>query len=148
MDNAKAVLLSALKDAMKNKDTERRNVIRLIQSAIKQVEIDERKELSDDEVMDILQKEAKKRRESIVELTNAGRADSAEVEQQELTIIEEFLPKRLTDDELRPIVQDAVTQVGATSMREMGQIMKIVMPQVEGRADGRQVNTIVKELLG
>lgn len=148
MDNAKAVLLSALKDAMKNKDTERRNVIRLIQSAIKQVEIDEQKELSDEDVMDILQKEAKKRRESIVELTEAGRADSAEVEQQELTIIEEFLPKRLTDDELRPIVQDAVNQVGATSMKEMGQIMQIVMPQIQGRADGRQVNTIVKELLG
>lgn len=148
MDNAKAVLLSALKDAMKNKDNDRRNVIRLVQSAIKQVEIDEQKELSDDEVMDILQKEAKKRRESIVELTNAGRSDSAEVEQNELDIIEEFLPKRLTDDELRPIVQDAVNQVGATSMKEMGQIMKIVMPQIEGRADGRQVNIIVKELLG
>jgi uncharacterized protein len=148
MDNAKAVLLSALKDAMKNKDTERRNVIRLVQSAIKQVEIDDQKELSDEEVMDILQKEAKKRRESIVELNNAGRSESAEVEQSELTIIEEFLPKRLTDDELRPIVQDAVDQVGATSMKEMGQIMKIVMPQIQGRADGRQVNTIVKELLG
>jgi len=148
MDNAKEVLLSALKDAMKNKDNERRNVIRLVQSAIKQVEIDEQKELSDDEVMDILQKEAKKRRESIVELTNAGRSDSAEVEQNELNIIEEFLPKRLTDDELRPIVQDAVNQTGATSMKEMGQIMKIVMPQIEGRADGRQVNAIVKELLG
>ena len=148
MDNAKAVLLSALKDAMKSKDTERRNVIRLVQSAIKQVEIDERTELSDDEVMDILQKEAKKRRESIVELNNAGRGESAEVEQSELDIIEEFLPQRLTDEELRPIVQDAVNQVGATSMKEMGQIMKIVMPQVQGRADGRQVNTIVKELLG
>ena len=148
MDNAKEVLLSALKDAMKNKDNERRNVIRLVQSAIKQVEIDERKELSNDEVMDILQKEAKKRRESILELTNAGRADSAADEQNELNIIEEFLPKRLTDEELKPIVQDAINQSGATSMREMGQIMQIVMPQIEGRADGRQVNIIVKELLG
>lgn len=148
MENAKAVLLSALKDAMKNKDKERRDVIRLIQSAIKQVEIDERRELSDDEVMSILQKEAKKRRESIVELNNAGRSDSAENEQNELTIIEEFLPKRLTDDELKPIVQDAIDEVGATSMKEMGQIMKVVMPKVQGLADGRQVNTIVKELLG
>jgi uncharacterized protein len=148
MENPKAVLLSALKDAMKSKDKERRDVIRLVQSAIKQVEIDERRELSDDEVMSILQKEAKKRRESIVELNNAGRSDSAENEQNELTIIEGFLPKRLTDDELRPVVQDAINEVGATSMKEMGQIMKVVMPKVQGQADGRQVNTIVKELLG
>lgn len=148
MENPKAALLSALKDAMKNKDKERRDVIRLVQSAIKQVEIDERKELSDDEVMSILQKEAKKRRESIVELNNAGRSESAESEQNELIIIEEFLPKRLTDDELKPIVQDAINEVGATSMKEMGQIMKVVMPKIQGLADGRQVNTIVKELLG
>ena len=148
MDNPKAALLTALKDAMKNKDNERRDVIRLVQSAIKQAEIDEQKELSDDEVISILQKEAKKRRESIVELKNAGRDESAEREQNELSVIEEFLPQQLSHEELKPIVQDAIAEVGATSMREMGQIMKIVMPKIQGRADGRQVNAIVKELLG
>jgi uncharacterized protein len=148
MNNPKLALQNALKDAMKNKDKERRDVLRLVQSAVKQVEVDERKELSDDEVLTILQKEAKKRRESIVELEGAGRSESAENEKYELSVIEEFLPKQLTEDELRPIVQDAITEVGATSMKEMGQIMKVVMPKVEGRTDGRQVNKIVKELLG
>ena len=148
MNNPKEALQNALKDAMRNKDKERRDVIRLVQSAIKQVEIDEQKELNDDEVMSILQKEAKKRRESIAELEKAGRDESAESEKFELTVIEEFLPKQLTLEELKPIVQNAINEVGATSMKETGQIMKIVMPQVQGRADGRQVNTIVKELLG
>jgi hypothetical protein len=148
MNNPKLALQNALKDAMKNKEKERRDVLRLVQSAVKQVEVDERKELSDDEVLTILQKEAKKRRESIVELEGAGRSESAENEKYELSVIEEFLPKQLTEDELRPIVQDAITEVGATSMKEMGQIMKVVMPKVEGRTDGRQVNKIVKELLG
>lgn len=148
MSNLKDALQNSLKDAMRNKDSERRNVIRLVQSAIKQVEVDDQKELNDDEVLVILQKEAKKRRESIVELENAGRTDDAENEKFELVVIEEFLPKQLTEDELKPIVQDAIDEIGATSMKEMGQIMKIVMPKVQGRADGRQVNAIVKEILG
>lgn len=148
MDNLKDALQTSLKEAMRAKDSERRNVIRLVQSAIKQVEVDERKELDNDDVMSILQKEAKKRRESIVELEKADRPDDVESEKFELSVIEEFLPKQLTEDELKPIVQAAVDEVGATSMKEMGQIMRIVMPQVEGRADGRQVNKIVKEILG
>ena len=148
MDNLKDALQNALKEAMRNKDSERRNVIRLVQSAIKQVEVDERKDLDNDEVEAILQKEAKKRRESIVELEGAGRTDDAANEKFELDVIEEFLPKQLTEAELKPIVQDAINEVGATSMKEMGQIMKIVMPKVQGRADGRQVNAIVKEILG
>ena len=148
MDNLKQALQDAIKDAMKTKNKERRDVLRLVQSAVKQVEIDERVELDNDAVSDILQKEAKKRRESIIELEKAGRPESAENEKFELDVIEEFLPKQLTEDELRPIVQDAINESGATSMREMGQIMKIVMPKIEGRADGRQVNKIVKELLG
>lgn len=148
MDNLKDALQTSLKDAMRAKDSERRNVIRLVQSAIKQVEVDERKELDNDDVMSILQKEAKKRRESIVELEKADRPDDVEAEKFELSVIEEFLPKQFTEDELKPIVQAAVDEVGATSMKEMGQIMRIVMPQVEGRADGRQVNKIVKEILG
>ncbi len=148
MENLKQELQSSLKEAMKSKDKERRDVLRLLQSAIKQVEIDEQTELDNDAVEEILQKEAKKRRETISELENAGRTDSIEAEQFELTVIEDFLPKQLTQDELRPIVKAAIEESGATSMREMGQIMKIVMPQVQGRTDGKQVNIIVKELLG
>lgn len=148
MDNLKQALQTELKEAMKSKNKERRDVIRLVQSAVKQVEIDDQTELDNDAVLVILQKEAKKRRESIVELEKAGRVDDAEAEKFELVVIEEFLPKQLTEDELKPIVQDAIDEVGATSMKEMGQIMKVVMPKVQGRADGRQVNKIVKELLG
>lgn len=148
MNSPKQALQDALKDAMKSKDNARRDVIRLVQSAVKQVEVDERKDLDDEEVMNILQKEAKKRRESITELENAGRTEQAEAEQFELAVIEEFLPRQFTLEELKPIVQDAIEESGATSMKEMGQIMKIVMPKVQGRADGKMVNQVVKELLG
>lgn len=148
MENLKQELQSSLKDAMKNKDKERRDVLRLLQSAIKQVEIDDQTELDNNAVEQILQKEAKKRRETISELENAGRGNDAEAEKFELTVIEGFLPKQLTAEELKPIVQAAIEESGASSTREMGQIMKIVMPQVKGRADGKQINVIVKELLG
>ena len=148
MDNPKAELQNALKEAMRNKDSQRRDTLRLVTSVIKQEEVDSRSELDADAVMKILQKEAKKRRESIDELQKAGRDEQVEAEQFELNVIEEFLPKQLSQDELRPIVQDAIDKVGATSMQDMGNIMKVVMPKVQGRADGRAVNQVVRELLG
>lgn len=147
MKNLKTELQTALKDAMKARDKDRRNAIRLLQSAIKQAEIDSRAELDNDAVMSILQKEAKKRRESIAELERAGRRADADSEKFELTVIEEFLPRQLTAAELKPIVQAAITETGAVSMKQMGQIMKIVMPKVSGLADGKQVSAIVRELL-
>ena len=147
MGNLKRELLNELKNAMKAKDRERRDAIRLLQSAIKQVEIDGRAELDDDAVMDILRKEAKKRRETISELEGAGRSDDAAGERYELAVTEEFLPRQLTAEELKPIVLDAIAEVGATTMNEMGQVMKAVMPKVQGLADGRAVNGIVRELL-
>lgn len=148
MKNLKIELQTALKDAMKAGDKDRRNTIRLLQSAIKQVEIDSRNELDNDAVMKILQKEAKKRREAIDELEAAGRRGDAASEQFELAVIEDFLPRQLTAAELKPIVQAAILETGAASMKQMGQIMKVVMPKVKGLADGKQVNAIVRELLG
>lgn len=148
MRDLKRELQTALKAAMRAKDKDRRNTIRLLQSAVKQVEIDSRSELDNDAVLKILQKEAKKRREAIDELERAGRHDDADGEKFELAVIEGFLPRQLTAEELRPIVQAAVLEAGATSIKQMGQIMKIVMPKVKGLADGRQVNAIVRELLG
>lgn len=147
MKNLKTELQTALKDAMKARDKDRRNAIRLLQSAIKQAEIDSRAELDNDAVMSILQKEAKKRREAIAELERAGRRADADGEKFELTVIEDFLPRQLTAAELKPIVQAAITETGAVSMKQMGQIMKIVMPKVSGLADGKQVSAIVRELL-
>ncbi len=148
MKNLKIELQTALKDAMKAGDKDRRNAIRLLQSAIKQVEIDSRNELDNAAVMKILQKEAKKRREAIDELEAAGRRGDADSERFELAVIEDFLPRQLTAAELKPIVQAAIVETGATSMKQMGQIMKMVMPKVNGLADGKQVNAIVRELLG
>ena len=147
MKNLKTELQTALKDAMKARDSDRRNAIRLLQSAIKQAEIDSRAELDNDAVMSILQKEAKKRREAIAELERAGRRADADGEKFELALIEEFLPRQLTAAELKPIVQAAIAETGAVSMKQMGQIMKIVMPKVSGLADGKQVSAIVRELL-
>ena len=147
MQNLKQELQSALKDAMKAKDSERRNAIRLIQSAIKQAEVDGRAELGNDAIMDILRKEAKKRRETITELEGAGRSDDAAAERIELVVTEEFLPPQLSDEELKPIILDAISEVGATSMKEMGVVMRTVMPKVQGLADGKAVNAIVREYL-
>ena len=148
MENLKQELQTALKDAMKARDKDRRNAIRLLLSAIKQVEIDTQTELNDGAVMKILQKEAKRYRETIDELEAAGRRDDADSEKFELAVIEDFLPQQLTARELKPIVQAAITETGATSMKQMGQIMRMVMPKVNGLADGKQVNAIVRELLG
>ena len=148
MTKLKQSLQKALKDAMKAGDKDRRDTIRLLLSAVRQVEIDSQAELDGDAVTSILQKEAKRRRETIAELEGAGRHAAAADEKFELKVIEGFLPKQLTAAELQPIVQAAIAQSGATSMKQMGQIMRIVMPQVAGRADGKQVSAIVRELLG
>lgn len=147
MQDVKQALQGALKDAMRAKDSQRRNAIRLLQSAIKQVEIDSQASLDDESVLDILRKEAKKRRETIVELEGAGRAQDAATEKFELAVTEEFLPRQLTLEELRPIVRQAISDSGASSMKQMGPVMKLVMPRVKGLADGRAVSALVKEML-
>lgn len=147
MSDLKLQLQASLKDAMRNKDQARRNVIRLLHSAIKQLEIDSRSELDDEAVSAVLRKEAKKLRETIAELEAADRAGDLEQSRFELDVVEEFLPKQLDAEELRPIVRAAIDEVGATSPKAMGQIMKTVMPQIRGRADGKQVNAIARELL-
>ncbi len=147
MQDVKQALQDALKDAMRAKDSQRRNAIRLLQSAIKQVEIDSRTALDDEAILDILRKEAKKRRETIAELEGAGRAQDAVTEKFELAVTEEFLPRQLTLEELRPIVRQAISDSGASSIKQMGQVMKLVMPQVKGLADGRALSALVKEML-
>lgn len=147
MKNIKQELQNALKIAMKAKDSERRDAIRLLQSAIKQVEIDGRSELDDDAILDILRREAKKRRETISELERAGRSEDANSERFELAVTEAFLPRQLSADELKPIVQGAIAEVGAASAKDMGQVMRAVMPKLRGRADGKAVSAMVRELL-
>ena len=147
MEDLRPKIMSAVKNAMKSKDNQRRDVLRLLQSAIKQVEIDTQKDLSPEDVVSIVQKEAKKRRESIADMKAAGREEQIPDEQAELDIIEEFLPQQLSEDEVSAIVKDVITETGASSQKEMGQVMSAVMQKVKGQADGKLVNKIVREQL-
>lgn len=147
MDDLKGALSAALKAAMQAKDNHRRDIIRLLQSAVKQVEIDTRKELAAEDVMAILQKEAKKRRESIDEAEKVGRAEIVASEKAELIIIEEFLPRQLTYDEVKAIAQEVIAQAGATTSKDTPKVMGPLMARVKGLADGKLVNQVVRELL-
>jgi uncharacterized protein YqeY len=147
MDDVKAQLNAALKEAMVTKDVNRRDVIRTLLSAIKQVEIDTRKDVSPEDAVGILQKEAKKRRESIDEMDKAGRSDLSQQEKYELTLIESFLPRQLSREEIAVIVRETIAQTGVTSAKEMGKLMGALMPKVKGLADGKLVNEVVREAL-
>ncbi|MCB9451011.1 MAG: GatB/YqeY domain-containing protein [Anaerolineaceae bacterium] len=140
---------AALKEAMLNKDTARRDAIRMAMSAIKQVEVDERRELTAEDVVVVLQKEVKTLRESIQEWRNAGRGAEqiAELEHN-LSVLESFLPEQLSREDIAALAQEAIAQTGATSVKEMGKVMSALMPKVKGKADGKLVNEVVRELLG
>ncbi len=144
-------LLSTLNDdmktAMKAKDKERLAVIRMLKASLQNEEIKVGHELNADEELTILSREMKQRRDSLTEFENAGRDDLAEKVKVEIAIVEEYLPAQLTDEEIREIVKQAIAKTGAASAKEFGKVMGVVMPQVKGKADGNQVNAIVKELL-
>ncbi len=147
MDDPRPRLQAALKEAMLNKDNERRDVIRMTLSAIKQVEVDARRELSAEDVVAVLQKEAKTRRESIEEKERAGLMEAAEMEKAALAVLESFLPQQLSRDEIEALAREAIAQTGAAGSRDIGRVMGVLMPRVKGQADGGLVNQIVRELL-
>lgn len=142
-------ITSQWKDAMKSGDATRKDTLSSLRAAIKKAEIDARggAELDEAARQAIIDKEAKKRRESIEEYTKAGRPDLADKEQAELAIIAEFLPEQLSDDELVVMVRECIAQVGAISPKDMGQVMGVLAPQIAGRADGKKASGLVKELL-
>jgi uncharacterized protein len=147
MDDPRPRLQQDLIVAMKAKDKERRDTIRLLQSAIKQVEIDTREELQAEDVIAILHKEAKKRRESIEEYGKGGRDDLVAKERAEMAILEEYLPMQMSAEELTVIVKEVIAETGATSPKEIGKVMQPVMARVKGLADGKLVSQIVREQL-
>jgi hypothetical protein len=147
MEDTRARLQDALKAAMISKDHQRRDVLRMVISEMKQVEVDERRILTADAVVTILQREVKKRRESIDEARKAGREDIAVPVEQEVRILEEFLPEQLSREQIRALAQEAISASGATSAKEMGKVMAVLMPRVKGVADGKLVNDVVRELL-
>ncbi len=136
-----------LADAMRAGETDKRDVLRMLTAAIKQVEVDEQKELTDQEVTDVLTKQAKQRRESIADYEKAGRPELAKVEEAELAVIESYLPKMMSRDEIAALASAVIADVGAQGPQAMGQVMGKLMPQVKGKADGRLVNEVVRELL-
>lgn len=133
--------------AMKTGDTQRREVLRLLMAAFKQVEVDQRRVLSEGDALSVLMSEAKKRREALEEIARAGRADLAQQEQYELEVIESYLPKQLSREEIVVLARQAIAEVGAVTPKDMGRVMQILMPRLKGQADGKLVNTIVREIL-
>ncbi len=136
-----------MKLAMKSQDKFKLTVIRTARSAIKNVEIDTRKELSDAEIIDILNREIKMRRDSLQEFEAAGRQDLAEPLTQEIEILLAYVPKQLSEQELTEIIQTVIAEVGATSKADVGKVMPQLMPKVKGIADGRLVNQLVQKFL-
>jgi uncharacterized protein YqeY len=136
-----------LREAMKARDAERRDALRLILNALKGSEKELQRPLSADEELQVLQRERKRRVEAAEAFRTGGREEQAQSEERELAILEEFMPSPLTEEEIEDIVDDAIAEVGATSIADLGRVMADVMPQVAGRADGSAVSQIVREKL-
>ena len=136
-----------LRQAMLEKDASRRDALRLILSSLRSAEKELQRPLSDDEELQVLQRERKRRQEAAEAFRSGGREEQAAAEEAELAVLEEFMPAPLSEDELEEIIDDAIAEVGATSLRDLGRVMADVMPQVAGRADGSQVSQLVKEKL-
>ena len=143
----KTTLKDAMKEAMRAKDKPRLSAIRLVQAEIKRVEVDERIDIDDARVLAILDKMVKQRRDSITQYEDAGRQELADIEIAEITVIQDFLPTALSDDEIAAMVAAAVAETGAASMADMGKVMGILKPQIQGRADGGAVSGLVKAAL-
>ncbi|MGX7148669.1 GatB/YqeY domain-containing protein [Enterococcus ureasiticus] len=136
-----------IKTAMKSKDKDTLSVLRMLKAAIQNEQIKTGRDLDGEEELTVLSREMKQRRDSLSEFEKAGRDDLADKVKIEIAIVEKYMPKQLSDEEIRQIVQTAIDQTGASSPKEFGKVMSAVMPEVKGKADGNQVNTIVKELL-
>ena len=138
---------SQLTDAMREGDAARRDTLRLVLSSLRSAEKDLQRPLSDEEELQVLQRERKKRIEASEAFRSAGREEQAAKEEDELDVLEEFMPEPISEEELESIVDDVIAEVGATSMRDIGRVMADVMPQVAGRTDGSAVSQLVREKL-
>ncbi|TML83077.1 MAG: GatB/YqeY domain-containing protein [Actinobacteria bacterium] len=136
-----------VKDAMRARDVQRRDALRLILSSLQGAEKELQRPLSDDESLQVLQRERKKRIEAAEAFRAGGREEQAAAEEAELAVLQEFMPEPLSEEDLEEIVDDAIAENGATSMRDFGRVMADVMPQISGRADGSVVSQLVKEKL-
>ena len=137
-----------VKSAMKAKETKKRDALRLLTSACKQIEVDERKDLSDDDVIKIILKEVKKRNDSATQYKDAGRDDLLQIELDEIAFYQVYLPVQLSDEELKSAVAEIIKKVGATTIKDMGKVMGMASKELGSKADGKRISECVKELLG
>lgn len=143
----KEKLMEDLKEAMKEKQTLRKNVVQMIRAAILQVEKDKQIELEDNQILEIIAKEAKKRKDSLADYEKSGREDLINQVKEEIEIISEYLPKQLTKEEITEIVKKVIEETGATSIKDMGKVMKSAKEKMGATADGKTINEVVRELL-
>lgn len=140
-------LMEDMKISMKNKDTIRKNTIIMVRAAVKQIEVDDRRVLSDEEILEIISKQLKEKRIVIEEFKKGSREDLVELTLAEIEILLDYLPKQLSYEEVKAIVTESIEEVNATSMKDIGLIMKSVMPKVKGKTDGNIVNQAIKDVL-
>ncbi|MEA4888946.1 MAG: GatB/YqeY domain-containing protein [Clostridiaceae bacterium] len=145
--NMKERLLDDLKTAMREKDVLRKDMLQILRAAVLQVEKDTRQTVDENGIFEILAKELKKRTDMVKELENSGRQDIIDKNLAEIALIEAYMPRQLSESEIEQLVRQAITATGACSARDMGAVMKQLMPEVKGRADGKLVNLIVRRLL-
>ena len=143
----KKKLMEDLKTSMRNKDTVRKNTITMVRAAIKQIEVDERVEIDDERILEIISKQLKERNNAIEDFKKGERQDLVDITKKEIEILLDYLPEQFTEEELEKIVAETIDEVDAKSMKDIGLVMKSVMPKVKGRADGNAVNKIVRNIL-
>lgn len=143
----KEKLLEDLKECMKNKMTIRKNVIQMVRAAILQAEKDNHVELDDNQIIEIIAKESKKRKDSLTDYEKSGREDLISQVKQEIEILSEYLPKQLSIEELEVIIKEIIQEENATSMKDMGKVMKVAKEKIGASSDGKTINEVVKKLL-
>ena len=143
----KEVLMEDLKDAMRSKNVIKKNTITMVRAAIQQKEVDERIDVSDDAIVDIIAKQLKEKKMAIGEFKKGDRQDLVDLTEEEIEFLLKYLPEQLSEDEVEAIVIETIKEINAESMKDIGLIMKAVMPKVKGRTDGNMVNKIIKKVL-
>ena len=143
----KETFMEEMKNAMKEKNEMKKNVVTMVRAAIKQYEVDNRVELDDSGVLDIVAKEVKKRKDSLPEYEKSGRTELIQGLKTEIEYLVKYLPEQMTEDEVRNVVKETITEIDAQGMKDMGKVMSAVIAKTKGRADGKIISTLVKEML-
>ncbi|MGI9950828.1 GatB/YqeY domain-containing protein [Moorellaceae bacterium AZ2] len=144
----KEQLTRDMKEALKSHDKVRLQTIRMVLASIKNAEIERRRPLNDEEIVNVIQREIKMRKEALEQFMRGGRQDLVRQAEAEIGVLEEYLPRQLSEEELLAVIRDTIREVGAQSGKDVGKVMAALMPKIRGRADGKRANQVVKELLG